>query len=168
MLNNLGHPIFGKTGTTTGPTDVWFVGGTPNWVAGVYLGYDRPRPLGGYAQGGTMAAPIFRQFAVEALRGQAPTPFIAPRGIRMVRIERRSGRRVYGTWPSNDPNSAVIWEAFKPETEPRRTIRQDELPTAGSGSTRTQQRRAAPQQRAPERRNRDADFLERQGGGGIY
>jgi penicillin-binding protein 1A len=166
-LNNLGHPIFGKTGTTTGPTDVWFIGGTPNWVAGVYLGYDDPRNLGGSAFGGTMALPIWRQFAVEALRGQAPTPFIAPRGIRMVRVERRSGRRVFGSWPGTDNNSAVIWEAFKPETEPRRTIRQDELPTQPQRQARRPARgsnTARPTQ--PRQQPRENEFIERQGG--IY
>ncbi len=169
-LNNLGHPIFGKTGTTTGPTDVWFIGGTPNWVAGVYLGYDEPRNLGASAFGGTMALPIWRQFAVEALRGQAPTPFIAPPGMRMVRIDRRSGRRVFGAWPSGANDSAVIWEAFKPETEPRRTIREDELPTqpqaraAPRRQQRQQQQRAAPR---TQRRESDSEFIERQGGG-IY
>lgn len=164
-LNNLGHPIFGKTGTTTGPTDVWFIGGTPNWVAGVYLGYDDPRNLGGSAFGGTMALPIWRQFAVEALRGQAPTPFIAPPGIRMVRVERRSGRRVFGTFPGNDRNSAVIWEAFKPETEPRRTIRQDELPDAPQRQTRRREQ-ATTQREAQPRQPRENEFIERQGG--IY
>ena len=48
---------------------MWFVGGTPQMVAGLYLGYDTPRNLGGYAQGGTIAAPIFKQFAVKAYRG---------------------------------------------------------------------------------------------------
>jgi penicillin-binding protein 1A len=165
-LRNLGHPIFGKTGTTTGPKDVWFIGGTPNWVAGVYLGYDEPRNLGGSAFGGTLALPIWRQFAVEALRGQAPTPFVAPPGIRMVRIERRSGRRVFGSWPSTDHNSAVIWEAFKPETEPRRTIRQDELPT--QPQTRQAPRRTVGGGQRQQQRSqpRDNEFIERQGG--IY
>ena len=47
VLRDLNRPLFGKTGTTNGPTNVWFVGGTPDIVAGVYLGYDQPRPLGG-------------------------------------------------------------------------------------------------------------------------
>src|SRR3546814_10410779 len=54
-------------------------------------------------------------------------PFVAPAGMRMVRIDRRSGRRVYGAWPTDEPKAAVIWEAFKPETEPRRTIRREEI-----------------------------------------
>ena len=51
VLRDLNRPLFGKTGTTNGPTNVWFVGGTPDIVAGVYLGYDQPRPLGGYGAG---------------------------------------------------------------------------------------------------------------------
>ena len=46
VLRDLDRPLFGKTGTTNGPTNVWFVGGTPDIVAGVYLGYDKPRPMG--------------------------------------------------------------------------------------------------------------------------
>ncbi|MEQ1508840.1 MAG: transglycosylase domain-containing protein [Sphingopyxis sp.] len=164
MLRDLNRPMFGKTGTTTGPTDVWFVGGTPQWVAGVYLGYDQPRNLGGGAFGGTMAAPVFRQFAIAASRGQPALPFVAPEGVRMVRIERRSGQRVYGAWPGHDPQSAVIWEAFKPDTEPRRTIRTDELPA----TARAAAARATGPARAPARQNRDTEFLERQGGDGIY
>ena len=48
-------------------------------------------------------------------------------GVRMVRIDRRSGKRVFDGWPTDDPKSAIIWEAFKPESEPRRTIREDEI-----------------------------------------
>ena len=78
ILRDLGRPIFGKTGTTTGPTNVWFVGGSAQIVAGVYLGYDRPRPMGGWAQGGRVAAPIFRQFAQTAFQGMPVLPFRAP------------------------------------------------------------------------------------------
>lgn len=126
-LRDLNLPLFGKTGTTSGPTDVWFVGGSPDIVAGVYLGYDRPRSLGGGAQGGRHAAPIFKQF-VQATRDKwNDEPFPAPAGVRMVRVDRRSGKRVFGGWPGSDPKAAVIWEAFKPDTEPRRSTRQDEV-----------------------------------------
>jgi penicillin-binding protein 1A len=54
VLRDLGLPLFGKTGTTTGPTNVWFMGGSPKIVGGVYIGYDQPKSLGGYAQGGPM------------------------------------------------------------------------------------------------------------------
>ncbi|WP_267379881.1 MULTISPECIES: transglycosylase domain-containing protein [unclassified Sphingomonas] len=154
-LADLNRPMFGKTGTNSGPTDVWFVGGTPQFVGGLYIGYDHPVSLGGYAQGGTIAAPIFKQFAIKAYDGLEKIPFRAPPGIRMVRIDRASGRPVYGAWPDmSDPRPAVIWEAFKPESEPRRAARREATP----GATPT----AAPRAKAAS----DSDFLQRQGG--IY
>src|SRR3954452_4563879 len=78
VLRDLKRPLFGKTGTTSGPTNVWFIGGTPRTVAGVYMGFDHPRPMGGYAQGGTLAAPIFKQFAKAALMDEPIVPFRAP------------------------------------------------------------------------------------------
>ncbi len=156
-LRDLDRPMFGKTGTNNGPTDVWFVGGTPQFVGGLYIGYDTPRNLGGAAQGGTLAAPIFKQFAVKAYEGMEKLPFRAPAGIRMVRIDRASGRPVYGTWPSmSDPKPAVIWEAFKPESEPRRAARH-----AGPLAP-VVTKPVAPRAKAPS----DSDFLQSQGG--IY
>jgi penicillin-binding protein 1A len=126
-LRSLGIPLAGKTGTTSGPTNAWFVGGSPDLVAGTYLGFDQPRNMGGWVQGGNTAAPIFKDF-VEATREHwSGRPFLAPAGVRMVRIDRRSGTRVFDGWPTDDPLSGVIWEAFKPDTEPRRTQRQDEI-----------------------------------------
>lgn len=123
----LKRPLMGKTGTTSGPTNVWFVGGSPDMIVGVYLGYDDNKNLGGYAQGGRIAAPVFLDFAKQAMEGMPRKPFVAPKGIRFVRVERTSGKRVYGGFPSYDPKSSIIWDVFKPETEPRRTIRKEEL-----------------------------------------
>jgi penicillin-binding protein 1A len=124
VLRDLDRPLFGKTGTTNGPTNVWFVGGTPDIVAGVYIGYDQPRPMGHAAQGGRIAAPVWKQWAQTALKDQPKVPFVAPPGIRWVRIDRATGKRVYGVFPTSvDPKSPVIWEAFQPQTEPRRGYR---------------------------------------------
>jgi penicillin-binding protein 1A len=126
-LRALGLPLAGKTGTTSGPTDAWFVGGSPDLIAGLYVGYDQPRSLGGWVQGGNTAAPVFKQF-VETTRARwNDRPFLAPPGIRMVRVDRRTGTRVFDGQPTSDPLSGVIWEAFKPDTEPRRRQRQDEI-----------------------------------------
>jgi penicillin-binding protein 1A len=181
-LRDLDRPLFGKTGTTTGPTNVWFVGGTPHLISGVYLGYDQPRNMGGYAQGGALAAPIFKQFAKVALADEPRTPFVAPYGVRMVRIDRSSGKRVFGEWPGDDPKSAVIWEAFKAETAPKRSVRQEEL--AARLASVLKQRKAAASKTAPTPRSeqqpavkadpvqgasgtkRDQDFIQEQGG--IY
>jgi penicillin-binding protein 1A len=124
VLRDLNRPLFGKTGTTNGPTNVWFVGGTPDIVAGVYLGYDQPRSLGGYAQGGRISAPIWKEWALTALKSQPKVPFVAPPGIRWVRIDRASGKPVFGIFPTTeDPKSSVIWEAFQPQTEQQRSYR---------------------------------------------
>ncbi len=123
-LRDLDRPLFGKTGTTNGPTNVWFVGGSPDVVAGVYVGYDHPRPLGHGVQGASLAAPIWKDWAKVAFKDKPKVPFVAPAGIRWVTIDRASGRRVFGVFPtSEEPQSPVIWEAFQPQTEPRRSFR---------------------------------------------
>jgi penicillin-binding protein 1A len=163
VLRDLNRPLFGKTGTTSGPTNVWFIGGTPEIVAGVYMGFDQPRPMGGYAQGGTLAAPIFKQFAQSAFKDMPIVPFKAPSGIRMVRIDRHSGRKVFGAWPpTTDPKAAVIWEAFKPESEPRRAMRKDEFADAA----RAEQARSQASVDRQRARQQDSDFLQKTGG--IY
>jgi len=172
VLRDLDRPMFGKTGTTSGPTNVWFIGGTPEIVGGVYLGYEQPRPMGHGAQGGRIAAPVFKQFAQVAFAGMPKIPFVAPPGIRMVRIDRVTGKRVFGSFPTVvDPKSQIIWEAFQPETEPRRSFRRSvELAKAQDEGTNAQTAAARPAQRAhPNQPRAPADsgeFLQRQGG--IY
>ena len=168
-LRDLDIPLFGKTGTSTGPKDVWFVGGSPDIVAGTYLGFDEPRNLGGWVQAGNTAAPIFRQFVRESPGHWDGRPFAAPAGVRMVRIDRRTGSRVFSGQPTGEPTAAVIWEAFKPDTEPRRTQRQDEI-DAMREIILTQLRRA---QQGPRRATvvddspeEPENFAEEQGG--IY
>ncbi|WP_260482342.1 penicillin-binding protein 1A [Sphingomicrobium flavum] len=167
-LAALDRPLFGKTGTTSGPTNVWFVGGTPDIVTGTYIGYDDNRNMGGYAQGGNTAAPVFQMFAEAALADHPKTPFIAPEGIRMVRIDRTTGQRVFGTFPTTvERQSAVIWEAFKPDSEPRRTFRrrdeEEEPDTAAIASAPVVARPAQPATPEPPD---EAEFLQREGG--IY
>lgn len=151
-LSSMNRPLAGKTGTTSGPNDVWFVGGTPQLVAGLYIGYDQPRSLGGYAQGGTIAVPIWRAFAETVLKDAPKLPFEIAPGIRMVTIDRRSGKRVYGATPTDERKAVVIWEAFKPASEPRRTgtVKRDDLLPGAAG----------------QRVRSDADFLRNSGG--IY
>src|SRR5471030_186552 len=68
-VKEVGKPIAGKTGTTNEAKDAWFVGFSPDIVVGIYLGYDKPRPLGkgNAATGGHLAAPIARDFLKLAL-----------------------------------------------------------------------------------------------------
>ncbi|MDE2436841.1 MAG: transglycosylase domain-containing protein [Sphingomonadales bacterium] len=126
-LRDLNMPLFGKTGTTSGPTNVWFAGGAQNMVGAVYIGYDQPRSLGGYAQGGTFAAPIFKQFIQSTRPRWDSRPFVAPSDVHMVKIDRISGKRVFEGTPTSDPKSAVIWEAFKADAEAKRSNGTEDL-----------------------------------------
>jgi penicillin-binding protein 1A len=167
VLRDLNLPLFGKTGTTSGPTNVWFVGGSQRYVAGVYVGYDHPRSLGGWAQGGRIAAPIFKQFVQSTRERWDHTPFVAPEGIRMVRIDRITGKRVFGVEPSKDPKAGVIWEAFKPDTEPARPTRADDLAKqrdALLGAIERARQGREQHQQDEDKATESVDFAEEQGG----
>ncbi|MFO1089407.1 MAG: penicillin-binding protein 1A [Hyphomicrobiales bacterium] len=111
-LLEVGKPIAGKTGTSNEERDAWFIGFTPDMTVGVYVGYDKPRPMGRLATGGLLAAPIVADFMKVALKDEPATPFRVPPGIQLIPIDAKTGQRAaYG-----DPN--VILEAFKPNEGP--------------------------------------------------
>ena len=86
-------PVAGKTGTTNGSTDVWFVGMTPELVGAVWVGYDTPKPVaGGQAAGGTVAAPVFGR-AVQAFYAvnKSTLPWTPPPGVVAVELDRATG-----------------------------------------------------------------------------
>jgi penicillin-binding protein 1A len=84
------HPVAGKTGTTSDYKDAWFIGFTPSYATGVYVGYDLPRTIGGGASGGTVAAPIFRNFMAQALSNRQIEVFEpSPEVIQEITAEER-------------------------------------------------------------------------------
>jgi len=107
-----GHTIAGKTGTTNDVKDVWFVGFSKNLIAGVYLGYDTPKPLGKGA-GSHMAARAFADFMTVALANEKNQPFPVPDGLNFVRVNRNTGVAA-----TDDPDGTIIIEAFKPGQSP--------------------------------------------------
>ncbi|NOT42519.1 MAG: penicillin-binding protein 1A [Alphaproteobacteria bacterium] len=109
IVKEVGVPLAGKTGTTNDYKDAWFVGFSPNMAVGIYIGFDQPGSLGKGETGGTNAAPIFKEFMKEAVGKQPPVPFRIPPGIRLVRVDLKSGR------PSS---GGTVLEAFKAGTEP--------------------------------------------------
>jgi len=109
VARDVGVPLAGKTGTTNDYKDAWFVGFSPNLTVGVYIGFDQPSSLGRGETGGHNAAPIFRNFMVDAVGGQPPVPFRIPPGIRLVRVDLKSG------YPSS---AGAVLEAYKAGTEP--------------------------------------------------
>jgi penicillin-binding protein 1A len=112
VVKEVGKPIAGKTGTTNDEKDAWFIGFSPDLVVGVYLGYDKPRHLGRGATGGLLAAPIVRDFLKTALADKPAVPFRVPAGIKLIRIDPKSGMR------AGPGDQRVILEAFKPGTAP--------------------------------------------------
>jgi penicillin-binding protein 1A len=107
----VGKPIAGKTGTTSDWQDVWFLGFTPDLAAGVFIGYDEPVSLGSGEQAARVAAPVFRDFMIAALKDSPPTEFRTPPGLRMYRVSAATGQPAGGGEPA-------IWEAYKLGTEP--------------------------------------------------
>jgi penicillin-binding protein 1A len=87
-------PSAGKTGTTNDYTDVWYLGYTTDLVAGVWMGFDRPREIMGNAQGGRLAAPAWTAFMREVYqRKPAPPDWPRPPGILSMTIDPATGLR---------------------------------------------------------------------------
>src|SRR5262245_54633991 len=164
VLKQVGKPIAGKTGTTNDEKDVWFVGFSPDIAVGVYLGYDKPRQISGRATGGGVAAPIVGAFLKEALKDKPAVPFRVPSGIKLIRIDSRSGMRVAG-----GEGGRVILEAFKPGTAPPDSYSvigysQEQGANPGFGPGPGPDQGSAPPGYIPPQQNRQI----RSGTGGLY
>jgi penicillin-binding protein 1A len=113
VLREVGKPIAGKTGTTNDEKDAWFIGFSPDLVVGVYIGFDKPRNLGKGGTGGHLAAPVVRDFMKLALVDKPAVPFRVPAGIKLIRVDAKSGMRA-----GPGDGGRTILEAFKPGTAP--------------------------------------------------
>ena len=111
---NLPVPTAGKTGTTNEAKDVWFVGFTSSIVAGCYIGYDRPEPLGTGASGGGLCGPVFNEFMIDAVEKFGGGPFRVPPGGVFINIDRNTGARL----PDDASGDNVVAEYFREGEEP--------------------------------------------------
>lgn len=84
-------PAAGKTGTTNGSTDVWFVGYTPELVAAVWFGLDRPATIVRGATGGRLAAPVWGRMMSRIYGGSDVPDFPVPRGVVTEEVDRATG-----------------------------------------------------------------------------
>jgi penicillin-binding protein 1A len=130
VVQAVGKPIAGKTGTTNDWRDAWFVGFTPDLAAGVYIGFDDPDSLGDDETGGHVAAPVFRDFMIAALKDAPATAFRTPPGMRLYRVSAATGLPVGAGEPA-------IYEAYKPGTEPgqKRDLGLQRAPNEGEDET---------------------------------
>lgn len=154
VVREVGKPIAGKTGTTNEAKDAWFVGFSPDVAVAIYMGYDKPRPLGkgNAATGGHLAAPIARDFLKLALADKPAVPFKVPAGIKLIRVVAKTGMRA-------GPGEAggTILEAFKPGTAPP-----DNYSVIGVADADGRGAPGTPQQQP------DSGFFMRPGTGGLY
>ena len=154
----VGKPVAGKTGTTSDYKDAWFIGFTPDIVAGVYVGFDKPRSLGHGETGGAVAAPMVKNFMKVALADKPAVPFRVPPGIKLVRIDRKTGMRA---GPETNPRN-IILEAYKPGTAPADPYQVIGLDNGAAGGGTPQQPYGAAGV------SPDADRAVRSGTGGLY
>jgi 1A family penicillin-binding protein len=108
-------PVAGKTGTTNDNVDVWFMGMTPDLVAGVWLGFDRPKTIMPGAAGGSLAAPIWGAMMAQYYAGRgAPGVWTPPVGMLAAELDRVTGLVA----DASTPVAQRYTEYFVPGTEP--------------------------------------------------
>jgi 1A family penicillin-binding protein len=107
-------PAAGKTGTTNGATDIWFVGYTPELVGAVWFGLDRPQTIVREASGGTIAAPVWGRIMSRISRGRGE--FTMPRGVVTETVDRVTG---YVVDPACPPQGETYTEYFVHVRPPR-------------------------------------------------
>jgi penicillin-binding protein 1A len=107
-------PVAGKTGTTNNNADVWFVGMTPELVAGVWIGFDRPRSIGLTTTGGGYAAPIWGEMMAAYYAIRPAGSWVAPGGLVTVQLNRATG----DTATAETPPEQRYGEYFLEGTEP--------------------------------------------------
>ena len=108
-------PVAGKTGTTDENTDVWFVGMTPDIVAGVWLGFDKPRSIAEHGvAGGSLAAPVFAQMLSQAGYTHPTATWDVPAGLVTAEVDRQTGKLA----DPSTPAERRYTEYFLPGTEP--------------------------------------------------
>lgn len=147
-VKELGRPVAGKTGTSNDQMDTWFIGYTPEWVCGVWVGFDVKREIGEKETGGRVAAPIFLYFMRDFLKARdesayaklvedgkadaerlgivyqapealAPLDFVVPEGVEPFWVDKDTG------YLSDQSNPNAILEYFVSGTQPSSLDHQD-------------------------------------------
>lgn len=87
----LNKPVAGKTGTTNNLHDAWFMGYTPRYVTGVWVGFDDDASLGKAETGSRAASPIWLGFMKQILANKPVRVFQAPEGVVFAKIDSQTG-----------------------------------------------------------------------------
>ncbi|MGI8619798.1 MAG: transglycosylase domain-containing protein [Gemmatimonadaceae bacterium] len=109
-------PVAGKTGTTNDNTDAWFIGLTPDIVAGVWFGFDRPTPISGAAAGGSLAAPAWGRMVAAMYRNRGPgQEWTAPPGVISGLFERGTAQLATELTPPERRYTEYFVEGTEPD-----------------------------------------------------
>jgi penicillin-binding protein 1A len=108
----LGRPAAGKTGTTNNLNDAWFLGYTPRYTTGVWVGFDNERSLGKGETGSRSATPIWLDYMKGALEGRPVRTFNVPEGIVFAKIDAKTGLLPI------EESEKTLFECFKEGTVP--------------------------------------------------
>ena len=111
-IKALKRPVAGKTGTTNNLFDAWFMGYTPKYTTGVWVGLDQEAPLGKGETGSRAASPIWLEFMKNALEGKPARTFNVPEGIVFAKIDAKTGLLPI------EESEETIFECFKEGTMP--------------------------------------------------
>ena len=111
-IKALGRPAAGKTGTTNDLHDAWFIGYTPSYVTGAWVGFDEVKPLGINETGSRAASPIWLEFMQAALKDKPVRVFQVPDGVVFAKIDAETG--LLAVPESNE----TVFECFKEGTVP--------------------------------------------------
>lgn len=111
-VKKLGRPVAGKTGTTNNLFDAWFMGYTPRYTTGVWVGFDQERPLGKMETGSRAASPIWLGYMQKALEGKSVRTFNVPEGVVFAKIDAETGLLPI------EQSEKVVFECFKEGTVP--------------------------------------------------
>jgi penicillin-binding protein 1A len=112
-IKALGRPAAGKTGTTNDMYDAWYIGYTPEYVTGVWVGFDSEAPLGKTETGGVAASPIWLEFMKQVLANESVKTFQAPEGVVFAKIDAETGLLPVAE------SRKTVFECFKEGTVPR-------------------------------------------------
>ena len=121
-IRALKRPVAGKTGTTNNLYDAWFMGYTPRFVTGVWVGHDQEKSLGKNETGSRAASPIWLDYMQQILEGKPERVFPVPDNVVFAKIDAKTGLL------PNEDSDKVINMCFKEGTVPeRRTKTKDEI-----------------------------------------
>lgn len=122
----LQRPVAGKTGTTNNLNDAWFIGYTPEFITGTWVGFDGDASLGKGETGSRAASPIWVEFMKQVLTDKPVQLFAVPEGVVYSKIDSQTG-----LLPSPESNN-TRFEVFKDGTQPRAYTRSEDAVTTES------------------------------------